>query len=122
MLRLVYRTLGFFFVGLALIGIFLPLLPTTPFVIIAAGCFSRSSERCYRWLYSSRVFGPLLQNWEKNKSVSLITKFIAVISIIVFGGYSTLVVIENPYMQFMGVLIIVTGLVVVLRLKTTEPS
>ncbi len=119
-LRLFYRTLGFCFVGLGILGIFLPLLPTTPFLLLAAGCFSRSSERCYRWLYTSRVFGPLIRDWEKNRSVSLLTKSIAVGSIILFGGYSTFVVLKDPYMQIFGILVMVTGLVVVLSLKTAE--
>lgn len=46
------------------IGVVLPLVPTTPFVILAAFCFSRSSTRLHRWLLDNRLFGPLIRDWE----------------------------------------------------------
>lgn len=115
----VYRILGFVFVGLALLGVIMPLLPTTPFLLLAAGCFSKSSQRCHQWLNSNRLFGPIIKNWEQTRSVTLHTKIVAIGSIILFGGYSIFIAIDNLYLKLIGVMVIITGLVVILRLKTT---
>jgi uncharacterized membrane protein YbaN (DUF454 family) len=64
-----YKVLGFFFVGLGILGLFLPLLPTTVFLLLAAGCFARSSDKWHRWLLSNRTFGPIINDWNE-KSVS----------------------------------------------------
>lgn len=116
---MVYRILGFVFVGLALLGVIMPLLPTTPFLLLAAGCFSKSSQRCHQWLNSNRLFGPIIKNWEQTRSVTLHTKIVAIGSIILFGGYSIFIAIDNLYLKLIGVMVIITGLVVILRLKTT---
>ncbi len=61
--------------GLALVvgavGVFLPLLPTTPFVLLALWCFSRSSARCHNWLLNHAHFGPLLSNWQQYRGMTL---------------------------------------------------
>jgi len=61
---------GLFFTGCAFIGVLLPLIPTTPFLLLAAFCFARSSERFHKWLYEHKVFGPLLTNWNKHGAIS----------------------------------------------------
>lgn len=66
--------LGFAFVILGLIGAFLPLLPTTPFLLLALACFARSSERFHDWLYHHRFFGPPLQQWEERRAIALSVK------------------------------------------------
>lgn len=56
--------------ALGIIGIFLPLLPTTPFVILAAACFARSSRRMHDWLLNHRSFGPAIRNWRDHRAIS----------------------------------------------------
>ena len=114
----IYRCLGLIFVVLAFIGVILPLVPTTPFLLLAAMCFSRSSRRCHEWLHNNRLFGPIIKNWEENKSVTPMTKIIAITSIFLFGGYTMFFVLNNPYVRVFGALIITTGLVTILKLKT----
>ena len=67
--------------GLALltgiVGIFLPLLPTTPFVLLAAFCFSRGSQRCETWLLQHPRFGPMVRDWRANRAVPLRAKQLA---------------------------------------------
>ena len=60
-----------------IVGIFLPLLPTTPFVLLAALCFSRSSRRCEMWLLSHRVFGPMVRDWRRDHAIPLRAKQLA---------------------------------------------
>ena len=69
LLRAVFLALGFFFVALGFIGAFLPVLPTTPFLILAAACFARSSERFENWLLQHRRFGPILREWRARGAI-----------------------------------------------------
>jgi uncharacterized protein len=64
--------------ALGLIGVFLPLLPTTPFVLLAAACYARASPRFHGWLLANRTFGPLIAEWEQHGSIPYRTKVVAV--------------------------------------------
>ena len=115
--RLVYRVLGLLFLATALVGVVLPLLPTTPFVLLAAGCFARSSERWHRWLLSNRLFGPMIRDWDTRRCVSWRTKLVALSSIVFVGGYSVLFAVEQPLLRAIGLVIIMLGLYTVGRLR-----
>lgn len=78
---------GWLAILLGTIGAFLPLLPTTPFIILAAFCFSKSSERLHNWLLQHKVFGSLIQNWERYGVIQLKAKWLATISIVVLMSY-----------------------------------
>ena len=67
--RGLYTTLGLFFVGLAALGVALPGLPTTPFLLLAAGCFAKSSPHLHRWLLASPLFGPIIHNWQEHRAI-----------------------------------------------------
>lgn len=78
LIRLVFNLLGLFFVALGILGVFLPLLPTTPFLLLALACFMRGSERMVRWLYSNSLFGEHLRNFQVKKAIPLRTKIWAI--------------------------------------------
>jgi uncharacterized membrane protein YbaN (DUF454 family) len=69
---------GLVALGLGLIGIVLPGLPTTPFVLLAAACFARASPRLHGWLTTHRYLGPMVRDWEANRSLPLRVKWIAI--------------------------------------------
>lgn len=75
--RLLWLAAGATSLLLGLIGIFLPLLPTTPFVLLAAFCFSRGSMRCEAWLLNHPRLGPMVRDWRANRAVPLRAKQIA---------------------------------------------
>lgn len=75
--RWIFLILGFIFLAIAIIGIVLPVLPTTPFLIVATGCFARSSERFHQWLYHHPTFGTYIQNWEKRRAIPRHAKYFA---------------------------------------------
>lgn len=84
--RLLCIISGLLCVALAVAGAFLPLLPTTPFLILAVGLFSRSSERMHQWLLKQKTLGPHLRDWEEHRAISLKGKRTATLTImIVFG-------------------------------------
>jgi len=67
------------------VGIFLPLLPTTPFVLLSAWCFLKSSDSAHRWIYRQPILGDALRNWEKKRVISRSTKRLAIGMILVSG-------------------------------------
>jgi len=73
---------GIFFVGLAMLGVVLPILPTTPFLLVAAGCFAKSSPRLQKKLLANKTFGPLIHEWQKHRSIPRKAKRIALLTII----------------------------------------
>ena len=75
---------GTVFVGLGIFGIFLPLLPTTVFFLMAAWCYARSSKRFYDWLHHNRYFGKYLKNYREGRGVTLASKVSTVV--ILWGG------------------------------------
>lgn len=79
--RTVLLVVGFLSLGLGIVGAFLPLLPTTPFVLLAAACFAKSSPKFQAWLLSHKTFGPAIRNWREKGALSLKTKIVATISI-----------------------------------------
>ena len=70
--------LGFFFVALGFIGVFVPIMPSTVFFIIAAWCFSRGSERWLQWLLALPTVGPLVRDYREGKGMPARAKLIAV--------------------------------------------
>jgi len=68
-LRLVFAGLGAAFLALGVVGIFLPLLPTTPFLLLAAACFARASRRLHHWLLNHAVLGPIVLEWREHRAI-----------------------------------------------------
>lgn len=75
--------LGFLSLGLGVLGFFLPLLPGTPFIILAGWCFTRSSPRFEQWLLAHPHLGPIIASWKTNQAIPLSAKIFALISITV---------------------------------------
>ena len=86
---------GFLFVGLGILGIFLPVLPTTVFFLLAAACFARSSPRFYHWLLHNRWFGSYIRNYREGRGLPMRHKVITVALLWLTIGFAILVV---PYL------------------------
>ena len=78
-MKLFYNVAGVLAVVLGILGIFLPLLPTTPFLLLASACFARGSVRLHRWLLSHPVFGDYLANFEAGRGIPLKGKIVATV-------------------------------------------
>lgn len=78
--RIVLIVVGFVSLGLGSLGILVPLLPTTPLVLVAAFAFANSNERLHQWLLDHNVFGPLIHNWRRHRAISRTAKALSVLS------------------------------------------
>lgn len=108
--------------GLGVVGAFLPILPTTPFVLLSAYCFSRSSPRWYHWMCGSPWFGPILREWETERGVRLSVKWLATILVLATVGASILLRGPTSVMSILLTLIATIGLMVVWKLPTVRQS
>ncbi|MEP7146601.1 MAG: YbaN family protein [bacterium] len=79
--RILLMGAGFLFVGIGVLGMFLPLLPTTVFLLIAAWCFARSSEKFHTWLHHNKLFGKYLRNYSTGKGMTLQSKIFSILSL-----------------------------------------
>lgn len=82
MMRLVWLILGLSSLALGTIGIALPILPTVPFILLAAFFFSKSSERLHHWLLTHPKFGPFIEDWQRNGVINRRVKYYATVSIL----------------------------------------
>ena len=80
--RFIWLLVGLAAVAIGAVGVVLPLLPTTPFLLVAAFAFARSSERMNSWLREHQVFGPLIDNWHRDGSIDPKTKQMAIAMIV----------------------------------------
>lgn len=118
MYKTLLLTTGFISIFLAIIGAILPLLPTTPFVLLSAVCFSKSSNKFHTLLLKNKFFGSIIMDWENKRGMTLKTKLIALSSIILVGGGTVLFAIKEQKIQIIVALILLIPLVIVTRIKT----
>jgi len=81
MKKLALNYAGHFFLVLGIIGAFLPVLPTTPFLLLSAYFYSLTNHELHQWLYNHKIFGPSLRDWDENKVIGLKAKIIATTAI-----------------------------------------
>lgn len=88
-IRAMWLVAGFVCVGLGAIGIVLPILPTTPFILAAAACFCKSSPKMYSWLMNNKWFGEYIKNYREGRGLPMKTKLTALVVLWVTIGFST---------------------------------
>ena len=93
--KILWIFLGSFFVMIGAIGAVVPGLPTTLFLILAAACYIRSSQKLYDWLIKNKTFGPYLKDYREGKGMPKNAKILAVSMIIIFAGYAVIFAIED---------------------------
>ena len=113
--RLLYMILGWLMFIIGFIGAFLPVLPTTPFMILALWCFSNGSESIHNWLYNHPRFGPSLQQWDEHRVIPFKAKMTAVIMIsisasflIFFSDAPNIVIIISLGLMLFGILYVLS--------------
>ena len=120
--QIVLIFLGSVCVLLGLVGIFIPVLPTTPLLLLAAYFFARSSNRALKWLTTNRWFGPNIQNYREGRGMTIRNKLLTLASLWIAIGLTTIFVVENGWVRFM-LLGVASGVTIhILRIKTYRPD
>ena len=118
--RLLLIIAGTFFVGLGIIGIFLPLLPTTPFLLLAAACYARSSKRFYNLLLTNRWFGNYIRNYREGKGAPFKIKILSISFLWIAIGYSAIFVVHILLGRIILILIAIGVTIHILSIQTLK--
>lgn len=110
--------LGAIALGLGILGIFVPLLPTTPFLLLAAAAFVRSSEKLHDWLLNHRWFGTYIRNYREHRAITLRAKVLTLTMLWSTIGYAIIAVVEQWWVRGLLLLIAAGVTLHITRLKT----
>ena len=112
--------LGTCFLGLGIVGVFLPLLPTTPFLLLAAACYARGSKRFYDWLLNNRWFGSYIKNYREGRGISLKLKIVTLALLWGTIIYSAFFVVDELYWRIILLVIAVGVTIHILKTRTLK--
>ena len=116
-IQILLITLGTFFVGVGIAGIFIPVLPTTPLLLISAALYAKSSTRFYNWLINNRIFGQYIKNYREGKGIPLRLKIITITLLWVTIGCSAIFAVDILWVRIMLVIIAAGVTVHVIRIR-----
>lgn len=119
-IRKVLIVAGTVFVALGVLGIFLPILPTTPFLLLAAACYARSSERFYNWLLNNKWFGEYIRNYREGKGVPLKAKVSSISMLWITIMFSVVFVVHVLFVRIVLILIAIGVTVHILHIRTLK--
>ena len=116
---LTLKITGIFFVGLAILGVVLPILPTTTFLLVAAACFAKSSPKMQRMLLANKTFGPLIHDWQKYRSIPRKAKRIALLTMILSVCWSAFM-LKSTMLTALVVALVIGPFIFVWRLPESK--
>ena len=116
--RILLKWLGLLFVGLGFLGTFLPLLPTTPFLLLAAYLFSKSSPKFHRWIFNNKIFGEYLRNYKNGGGIPLKIKVYVLVTMWGTIGFTALYCIDNFFVRITLAVIAIAVSVHIVMVKT----
>jgi uncharacterized membrane protein YbaN (DUF454 family) len=119
--KLLYAILGLISLFLGILGIFLPFLPTTPFLLLSAALFAKSSTRLYNWVINHKIFGKYIQSYRDEKSIPLRIKFVALAMMwgtMLFTIFT--IAVDKWWLQFLLLSIALGVTLHILSLKTKK--
>lgn len=111
--------LGIISVILGSIGIFLPLLPTTPFLLLSLYCFSKSSKKFYNLLLENKIFGRYIKDYYEKKGITLKNKIVALL-FLTTGILYSMYKIENKYLYIILILVYIGVTFHIIKIKTIK--
>lgn len=119
-LRILLVIAGTVCVGLGIVGIFVPVLPTTPFLLLAAACYARSSQRFHSWLLNNKWFGSYIKNYLERKGITLRAKIITLSLLWITIGVSIAFAVETLALKLILGIIAIGVSIHILSLRTLK--
>jgi len=113
---------GTFFIGLGIVGIFVPVLPTTPFLLISATLYAKSSKSFYNWLVNNKILGRYIKNYREGKGIPLKLKIITIALLWITIGCSAIFAIDIFWVRVMLVIIAIGVTIHIIRIKPLDKS
>jgi uncharacterized membrane protein YbaN (DUF454 family) len=113
--RIALIIIGLVSLALGAIGVFVPLLPTTPFVLVSAFTFAKSSDRLHQWLVDHDVFGPLIADWREHGAISRRTKVISILSMVAILAISAFLAVPTHVIVIQAVVLSCSGIFILTR-------
>ena len=111
---------GTFFVVMGIIGIILPILPTTPFLLLAAWCYARSSKRFYNWLINNKWFGNYIKNYREGRGVPLKVKVLSIAFLWITILFSVFLIVTNFWVRIILIIIAIGVTIHILAIRTLK--
>ena len=118
--KILFITLGTFFVGIAIVGIVIPILPTTPFLLLSAALYARSSKRFYDWLLNNRLFGKYIKNYREGKGIPVYLKIMVITLLWITIGVSIVFAVELWVVRILLVVIALGVSIHILKIRTSR--
>src|SRR4030066_812835 len=97
--KVLFISAGTISLGLGTVGLFLPILPTTPLLLLSAACYYKGSERMHRWLLNNKLFGSYIRNYKEGKGISKIAKILSLFLLWITIGYSVFFMVGSYVVQ-----------------------
>jgi len=120
LLKWILMSAGTIFLGLGLLGVFLPILPTTPFLLLAAACYARSSKRIYDWLIQNKWFGSYIKNYQEGKGIPLKVKILTISILWVTILLSAFSILQIFWVKILLIIIAFGVTIHILTIKTCK--
>jgi len=120
--KILLVTAGTICVALATLGIFVPLLPTTPFLLLAVTCYSQSSERLNNWLINHRWFGPYIRTYREHRAITLRTKIGSITFLWATMAYAILAVVDHWALHVLLIAVAIGVTIHLTRFTTATPE
>ena len=117
-IKVLLVSIGTLFVGIGIIGIVVPILPTTPFLLVAAALYARSSQKFYNWLINNKYFGKNIKNYREGKGIPLKVKIFAISILWITIGCSAFFAVDILYVRIILFAVALAVTIYIIRIKT----
>lgn len=118
LLKWILITAGTIFIGIGIIGIFIPILPTTPFLLLAAACYARSSTRFYNWLMNNKLIGAYIKNYREKRGIPLKIKVFTIFLLWITILFSVFFILLISWIKIILIIIAIGVTIHILTIKT----
>jgi len=108
---------GTFFLIIGIIGMFIPILPTTPFLLLAAACYAKGSKKFYHWLINNKWFGEYIKNYRERRGIPSSVKIISITMLWITIAFSIFIIVSNLLIQIILIIIAVGVTIHILTIK-----